>query len=102
MQFQFETLHNWAGFSNFPALFFHVSDFGTCLGTHQLVEGYNQIGRDLLDIHQMTCINTCARSYIRFMDNTLALGGHLGVTWVPLGCHSGVTWALLWGQNGDY
>ena len=92
----------WAGFSDFPALFFNVSDFGTCLGTQQLVEYYNQIGLDLLDLHQMTCIITCARSFISFMDNTLALGCHLGVTWVSFGHHLGVTWALLGCQMGYY
>ena len=42
LQMQFDTQHNWSGFSNFPALVFHVSDFGTCLGTQQIVEYYNQ------------------------------------------------------------
>ena len=81
-----------AGFSDFPTLFFHVSDFSACLGTQQLVEYYNQIGLDLLDIKQMTCFITCARSYINFMDNTLALGGHLGVIRASLGHYLGVKW----------
>ena len=91
LQMQFDTQHNWSGFSNFPALVFHVSDFGTCLGTQQLVEYYNQTRRRKL------CGFWNGRGGYRFgdidEDDTLCRAV-LGCSGLQLGC-SGLCWIVL-------
>ena len=91
LQMQFDTQHNWSGFSNFPALVFHVSDFGTCLGTQQIVEYYNQTRQSKLcgfwKGRWADNVNKYDELYQDVLDCT-------GLYWTVLDC-TGLYWTVL-------